>query len=167
MMDFLAGIEQLTFISWVRDSGSLWAYPTVLWLHTIGMVMTVGVMALINLRLLGCSPKTPVKPLERLYTMMWVGFWMNAITGTILLMADASTKLRNPDFYLKMVLVFAGVAIMRTTRTKVFGDPNLDKGPLPESAKMLAWASMVCWVGAITAGRLLAYVGPVAGLAQK
>jgi len=26
------------------------------------------------------------------------------------------------------------------------------------NAKMLAWASLACWFGAITAGRLLAYV---------
>jgi hypothetical protein len=30
-------------------------------------------------------------------------------------------------------------------------------------AKGLAWASLICWFGAITAGRLLAYVGPVSG----
>jgi hypothetical protein len=29
---------------------------------------------------------------------------------------------------------------------------------------MLAWASLICWFGAICAGRLIAYVGPVAGL---
>jgi hypothetical protein len=40
----------------------------------------------------------------------------------------------------------------------------LDKGPLPASVKGLAWLSLVCWVGAITAGRLLAYLGPVSGV---
>jgi hypothetical protein len=49
-------------------------------------------------------------------------------------------------------------------RKKVFGDPNLDNGPMPGSAKGLAWASLFCWVAAVTAGRLLAYVGPVSGL---
>jgi hypothetical protein len=29
---------------------------------------------------------------------------------------------------------------------------------------MLAWVSIVCWFGAICAGRLIAYVGPVAGV---
>ena len=50
-------------------------------------------------------------------------------------------------------------------RKKVFATiRNLDKGPMPPSAKGLAWASLVCWIAAITAGRLLAYVGPVSGL---
>ena len=30
--------------------------------------------------------------------------------------------------------------------------------------KTLAWVSLVCWFGAICAGRLIAYVGPVAGV---
>jgi len=29
----------------------------------------------------------------------------------------------------------------------------------PASGKALAWMSIACWLGAITAGRLLAYVG--------
>jgi hypothetical protein len=46
----------------------------------------------------------------------------------------------------------------------VFGDPQLDAVPLPPVAKRLAWASLVCWLGAIVCGRLIAYLGPVAGL---
>ena len=53
------------------------------------------------------------------------------------------------------------IAIMRK---KVFRDPNLDNGPVPDSIKHLAWLSLICWIGAITAGRLLAYLGPVSGV---
>jgi hypothetical protein len=53
------------------------------------------------------------------------------------------------------------------TRATVVGDPQLDSGPLPASARKLAWASLVCWFCAILAGRLLAYVGPMSGLAGK
>jgi hypothetical protein len=63
-----------------------------------------------------------------------------------------------------MAFVFAGVWLLTRTRKQIFGDPQLDKGPLPAGAKTLAWASLVCWFGAITAGRMLAYLGPVSGL---
>jgi hypothetical protein len=105
--------------------------------------------------------------MERLYPLMWLGFWTNAITGTLLLMQDATAKLTNPDFYVKMVFVFAGVVGLYRMRRKVFGDPALDTRPVPANSRMLAWASLVCWFGAITAGRLLAYVGPAAGLGGK
>ena len=78
--------------------------------------------------------------------------------------ADATTKLTNWDFYVKMACVFSGVAVLYVMRNKVFGDPELDKGPVSSSARNLAWLSLVCWFGAITAGRLMAYLGPVSGL---
>ena len=136
-----------------------------LWLHTMGMAVVAGISAAISLRLLGFGSRMPVKPLERLYPLMWWGFGVNAVSGTLLLIADATTKLTNPTFYVKMVFIFVGLAMLQATRKKVFGDPELDKGPMPGSAQGLAWASLVCWLGAITAGRLMAYIGPVSGLA--
>lgn len=165
MMDFLSRLEQLPFFVWVLQSGSIWAYPTILTTHTIGMMILAGVAGVINLRLLGVGSTTPIRPLERLYPLMWTGFWMNLVTGTILLIADATTKLTNPDFYVKMVFVICGVVLLKVMRSKVFGNPDLDKmSSVPGGAKALAWASLACWLGAITAGRLLAYVGPVSGV---
>jgi hypothetical protein len=123
----------------------------------MGMGIVGGVGAMISLRLLGVSPQTAVGPLERLYPLMWVGFWVNAVTGTALLMASASARLVDPTFYIKMVFIFAGVAVLQLTRNKVFRKlgPN---GALPESARGLAWAGLICWLGAVIAGRLLAYI---------
>ena len=167
MNDFLHAIEQWPFSVWVRESSSLWAFPTLLVAHTIGMSIVAGCSAMMSLAFLGWWPNMPVKPLERMYPLVWTGFWINAVTGVMLLMADASSKLANPDFYVKMAFVFAGVYLLGVTRKKVFADPQLDHGPLPAGAKPLAWASLICWFGAIVAGRLLAYVGPVSGLASK
>jgi hypothetical protein len=164
MMDFLQSLENLSFSKWVLSSGSIWGYATIIFLHSVGMALVAGLNGAIDLRLLGFAPQTPVKPLERLYPLMWGGFALNAITGSILLIADATTKLTNPDFYVKMVFVFSGIALLKIIRKKVFADPTLDNGPLPGSARGLAWASLFCWVAAITAGRLMAYVGPVSGL---
>src|ERR1700686_4839820 len=112
-MDFLHYLENMPFSIWVLQSGSLWAYPSILTAHTIGMMMVAGTAGIIDLRLMGIGPTIPVKPLERLYPLAWWGFWINAITGTTLMIADASTKLTNPDFYVKMVFVFAGVILLK------------------------------------------------------
>jgi hypothetical protein len=163
-MRFLNMLEQLPFSIWVRESSSIWAFPTFLVLHTMGMAMVAGLSTMLDLALLGFWPKAPVKPLQRLYPLMWIGFGINAVTGTVLLIADAVTKLTNWDFYVKMVFVFVGMWVLYVMRKKVFNDPRLDRGPVPYEAKKLAWASLICWFGAITAGRLLAYLGPVSGL---
>ena len=156
-MNFLDTIENLGLSTWVRESPSKLAYPTILWLHVMGMGVVAGLGAVISLRLLGVAPKTPVQPLERLYPLMWIGFWVNAATGTALLMASAAKRGLDPTFYVKMVFIFVGVALLQRTRNKVFRSLGPD-GALPESAKSLAWASLICWLGAITAGRLLAYI---------
>ena len=163
MMDFLSRLENLQFSMWVLQSGSIWAYPTILTLHTIGMMMVAGLIGVIDLRLLGIAPTIPIRPLERLYPIIWSAFTINAITGTILLIADATTKLTNPDFYVKMVFIAFGLVVLVRMRKRVFGDPQLDVAPVNGSAKGLAWLSLAAWVGAITAGRLLAYLGPVSG----
>jgi len=160
MLEFLSKIEQLQFSMWVLQT----PYPTILFLHSIGMAIVAGFNAVIDLRILGLSPKIPLKPMERLYPWMWWGFGLNAVTGTSLLMADATTKLTNPDFGVKMLFVFSGIVILKIMRKKVFADPQLDVAPVSGTAKGLAWVSLICWIGAVTAGRLLAYVGPVSGL---
>ena len=156
-MSFLDTIEQLSFSTWVSESKSLLAYPTILWLHVMGMGVVAGLSSVIGLRLLGISPKIPLRPLERLYPLIWVGFWVNAVTGTALLMASASKRMVDPTFYIKMVFIFAGLAVLQRTRRKVFQNLGPD-GELPENARPLAWAGLICWLGAITAGRLLAYI---------
>ena len=95
---------------------------------------------------------------------MWFGFGINAVTGTVLLIADAATKLTNWDFYVKMAFVFVGMGVLYMLRKQVFEDPQLDNAPVTGNVKRLAWLSLVCWFGAITAGRLLAYIGPVSSL---
>ncbi len=163
MKEFCAWLEQSQFSQWVQSSPSIWAYPTILFMHSVGMILVAGICAAVDIRLLGVAPQVPVKPLERLYPVMWLGFAISALTGTILTVIDATTKLYNPDFWLKMIFVFAAVGILYFMRKSVFANPQLDNGPLPGSAKRLALISLFCWFGAITAGRLLAYVGPVSG----
>ena len=115
---------------------------------------------MISLMVLGFWPAAPIRPFARLFPWLWVAFGINAVTGTMMLVADATNKLTSLDFYIKMALVFAGLFVLIRMRRQIFENPQIDQAPLSGKAKKLAWASLVCWFGAITAGRLLAYVGP-------
>jgi len=95
---------------------------------------------------------------------MWAGFWVNALSGTALFIADATAKFANPAFAVKMTFVALGVVTVHLLRSRVIRNPEVDTGPMPPGAKLLAATSLICWLGAITAGRLMAYVGPVSGL---
>jgi hypothetical protein len=162
---FFSIIEQSGFSTWVRESGSLWAYPFILFCHTVGLGIVMGTSTAIDLRILGFAPRIPLSPLERFYPFMWTGFWINAISGVILLAADATTKVVSPIFYTKMAFITLAVWIIQLFKSRLFGHPDsLDVASVPGKDKMLAAASLVCWLGAVTAGRLMAYLGPVSGI---
>jgi hypothetical protein len=163
-MELLAWLEQLSFSAWVRESPSLLAFPGLLFAHTVGLSIIAGGSTVIALALLGLWPKAPIRPLERLYPFIWAGFWVNLTTGASIFMKDATIYGRNPDFYIKLAFVAAGVLLISLTRKLVFGDPHLDVAPVSSRARSLAWASLACWFCAIVTGRLIAYVGPVPGL---
>jgi len=158
-MDILQSIEQSGFATWVRESPRIWAFPVILLLHTIGMGFVVAVSAGIDLRILGVAPEVRLAPMQKFLPVFWFAFWMNAITGTMLLTSDISLKLHNPDFYVKMAFIALALINLRMIRTHVFGSPELDSGKFPPNAKRLAWISLFCWLVVITSGRLLAYVG--------
>ncbi len=166
MWNFFAWLESTGFCTWVRESDSVWAYPTILFLHTIGLGLVAGISGAIDLRILGVAERMPLAPMEDFFPMMWAGFWINAISGTVLLMADATTKLANPVFYVKMGFIALAVINIFVLRKQVFRDPLLDKRPVPMNGKILALTSLTLWIGSITAGRLMAYLGPVSGLSK-
>lgn len=163
-MEFLEQLENTGFSQWVTQSNSIFSFPTILLLHTFGMGILVGLVGGMDLRILGFAPALPLAPMKKFFPIVWVAFWINAITGTMLLVADATTKMTNPDFGIKMIFVLLGVVNLRILQTRVFREPDITQGVLPPNARLLAVTSLICWLGAITAGRLLAYVGPVTGL---
>jgi len=159
MMDFLARLEQSGFAVWARESNSLLAYPSILFLHTVGMGLVAGISAVIDLRILGCAEEIPLSGMQRLVPYMWAGFWLNTATGIVLFILDATTKAIDPVFYTKMAFIAMAV-VLCVIQGRSFRDPLLDKRPIETNGKIIAFASIICWTAAITAGRLLAYLGP-------
>ena len=159
-MEFFVWLEQTRFAQWVHESPSVLAFPTFLTVHVIGMGLLVGIAAVINLRLLGCIPRVPLAPMAKLFPLMWIGFCTNVISGSVLFISDASAKLANPAFYVKLVFVALGMISLLTIRSQVFRNPALDKMPISSKEKTLAVISLTFWIAAITAARLIAYLGP-------
>ena len=163
-MDWLKAIENTGFGIWVRESGSIWSYPTIIFLHSLGLAFVVGLNWAIDLRLLGVASRLPLGPMAKLFPFMWAGFWLNAASGLALTIGDAATMLNNPIFYVKMGCIAAAMIVLARTRTVVLAAPPRDDGS-PPRGRLLAVISLLCWTGAITAGRLTAYIG--AGAAVK
>jgi hypothetical protein len=86
-----------------------------------------------------------------------VGLIVNLVTGILLFAGRATMWGTAIPFFIKMLLVVASAATLMPLRSYVLrSDPN--QREVSGTARLLAIASIVAWTGAITAGRLLAYL---------
>jgi hypothetical protein len=148
-------IEQTDLSEWLRESTSIFGFYFILLCHTFGFAMVVGTNALVDLRILGVAESLPIKPLKRLFGFMWTGFAINATTGVLLLTAYPTKNLTNPDFFIKLSFIALAITTMRRIQTHVFGDASLADTAMMAKGRLMAKWSLVFWIGAITAGRLL------------
>jgi hypothetical protein len=152
---FFAWLESTAFSVWLVESPSIFAFPFVLAVHTIGLGLVAGLNVALDLRILGLAPEVPISEFRRFLPFMWLGFWLNATSGLALLIAYPTKALTNPIFYLKLALIAGALAILAAVRRRVLGGATVT--PMPRRIRVLAAASLVCWAGATVAGRLLAY----------
>ncbi len=152
-----AWIEGSALSDWVRGSECICAFPAIVTLHNIGMAFLAGGSVAIDLRLLGFAPRMPLKPMGRFVPLLWLAFALNAVTGTLLLIAYPTKALTNPLFYVKLCLVALAVWLVYRIANDILRASEVDRKPLAAKAKMLAIASLGAWMVLIAAGRYLAY----------
>ena len=154
---FFIWLETSALSIWVRESPSLFAFPTILSFHTLGMGIVAGLSAAIDLRILGFAPRVPLTRTKRYYPWLWFGFWLNAASGVVLLVGYPTKALTNPVFYGKLACVALGAVVQMLIRRRVLFDGAGDAEAVPVRGRILAAASLVLWAAAITSGRFLAY----------
>jgi hypothetical protein len=151
--DLFTTIEGTALATWARESPSMWAYPTISTLHTVGLAIVVGASTVVNIRLLGFAPAIPLSALRSLFPVLWAGFAVNFLSGALLFMADATTKSGQLVFYVKLACIVAALILARLIAKRL---PPHDVAPA--SVRGLAVCSLLLWTGAIVAGRLMAYL---------
>ena len=156
-MEFLGWVEQARLSTWLRESPSVLAFPSILVLHAIGMGLLAGTNAVVSLRVLGFAPGVPLSRLQAFFPVMWFGLAINTVSGILLAMAYPVKAFTNPIFYLKLGCITAGLVLTAWLRRRVILAPGLDSGPLSRQAQAWAVISLLLWAAAITSGRFLAY----------
>ena len=156
MSELLSSLESSGFSTWVRESPSIWAYPTILTLHTLGLAVLVGANWMVDLRVLGFARALPLAVLSRAFPIMWAGFWVNAISGVLLFVADPA-KATTSIFMWKLAIIAVGVAFVLLLKRKVYGrGVEMDRASF--GVKTIAVLSLTIWIAAIATGRWMAYV---------
>jgi hypothetical protein len=157
MWDLLDSIENSGFATYIRETPSVLGYSTVLAFHTFGMAFLVGLSGVIALRVLGVVPELPLKPLKSLQPLIVIGFWVNAVTGIVLMMLAIRSLLTNWDFYVKLVAIAFAIVSLQKMRRHAFGDAAIDAAPASADAKRWARSMLFFWALAVLGGRLTAY----------
>ena len=150
-------LQQSAFTDWFLGSPSIWAYPTVLTLHTVGLAILVGASFVINLRVLQVSGVIPLHRLQPLYRFIWIGFTINLASGLILFVTEAATRVVDPVFYVKMTSIAVALAIAGVVKRRAIDLPDAPQVATVQT-RSLAAVSLGMWTLAIVAGRLMAYL---------
>ena len=154
--EFLNTLERSGLSTWIRESESAFAYYFVLVIHNIGLALLVGTCGVLGARLLGFVPELPLPPLARFFRFIWAGFWLNVLSGIVLLIAYPTKALTNPVFYVKLVLVALGVWALRKIERQLSSHAAA-RDATPAVPRSLALWMLGLWLGVLTAGRALAY----------
>ena len=149
-MDILNWIGHSSVSAWVSES--LWGYPIVLSSHAVGMAIVVGVVTMIDIRVLGYAKQIPITSFKSLFNLAWGGFALNFISGCLLFTGDPVKFFNDWPFRIKISLIILGMISVWLLLREVKVDESSAR------ARAIAVFSLVCWFGAITAGRLTAYL---------
>jgi hypothetical protein len=157
MRPMLDAFENTWISTTLRDSPNVFLYPTILAFHTLGLAFFVGTSSAIALRILGVASDLPMAPFKKLYPVMWLGFFFNAVSGALLLVIEPTKFLLMVDFYVKLLAIAGAVYGNRLLYVRRFRDPALAELPVRVNEKWLAVTILFLWAVSITAGRLTAY----------
>jgi len=152
------GLQDSAFTNWFLGSDSIWTYPTVLTLHTVGLAMLVGASVVVDLRVLNVGLEMPLARLRPLFRVMAVGFTINLLSGLVLFISKAADLVVAPIFYVKIASICG--ALWLGSRVKRLIVERADPSLRDIGARQMAAASLFLWTLAIVTGRLVAYFAP-------
>ena len=146
----------LTTTPWAKAmNGPEWAFPLVESLHFIGLALSVGTIAIVDLRLLGIAMRRQSSRELAADLDIWtrIGLVVMLITGPLMFSADAVNYHYNPAFRFKMVCLLLALVFHFTIHRQA------TRSPTPSLLAQLAGAvSLALWTCVVAGGRMIAFV---------
>jgi hypothetical protein len=151
-------LENSPFSVWAK--ASLWGWPTALTIHVLGTALLIGLLFIINLRLLGLFDTIAYTSLRRLFPAVWAAFAVQLLSGGALWVTKATQYAVDVAFLLKLMLVVAGFILTVYLYGQMKREANSwAAGTASPRALDYVVPSLLVWCGVIIAGRLTAYLG--------
>jgi hypothetical protein len=144
----------------MRESG-VWIYGLVNLSHILGVAMLFGAVLVLDLRLVGLWRSVPLAALSRpAVTLAAIGFCLALPSGMAMFATKAVDYVNNPFLFIKFPAIALALGnvlwLHRSPAWRAHGRRELE----PAEQRRLAIGgglSLVFWLTAITAGRMIAY----------
>ena len=141
---------------------STWMFPTIETIHVIALVTVLGMIAIVDLRLIGVSSRALAVTKLSKDTLPWVwgAFILAALTGGLLFVSKATSYVANPYFLWKMgLMLLAGVNmfIFHRVVAKGMGTWGQPGGQIPTAAKVSGLVSLALWMVIPLCGRIVGF----------
>jgi len=137
-----------------------WVGPLCETLHGIGTAVFVGIVALVNLRVLGVARELPLGPLRRLLPWAAGAFLVQTLTGVTIMSRDWPSYTHNVAFWLKMlclVLVALAAGLSRATGLSRVEEAVGAGADAPPASRVRAVIALLLWIGVLYWGRMMPF----------
>ena len=131
-----------------------WSFPLLECIHILGFTLSIGTIAIVDLRLLGLAlRKHGARELGKdLAPWTLVGLAVMLITGPLIFSSDPRMYLHNVSFRFKMGALLLAILYHYTVhRWAVFNEPA------PATGKLVAVVSLALWVSVVAGGLFIAF----------
>ena len=135
-------------------NNSEWAFPVLECIHIVGFALSIGTIALVDLRLLGLGMRRqPASQLAK-DTAPWTlaGLAVMLISGPLIFSSDPTMYYYNPSFRFKIAALLIAIVYHYTVHRKV----ALSDGS-PILAKVVGGVSLALWVSVVFGGLFIAF----------
>jgi hypothetical protein len=131
-----------------------WAFPFFECIHIASFAMSVGTIALVDLRLLGLGMRHQTAAQLVKDTMLWTlaGLLIVITSGLVIFTSDPLRYYYNPSFRLKIICLLIAVIYNYTIHRKV----AMSKAP-PFVTMLVGALSLLLWVTIVFAGLFYAF----------
>jgi hypothetical protein len=132
-----------------------WSFPLLEIIHIAGFTLSVGTIALVDLRLLGLGllRGSSRQIAESMAPWTLVGLVIMLFSGPMIFSSDPNMYMRNSSFIFKMVALLVAIVYNYTIHWKVArSEPSAGIG------KLVGALSLALWVSVVAGGLFIAFV---------
>ena len=144
----------------MRESG-VWTYGIVNLVHILGVASLFGSVLVLDLRLVGLWRNVTLAAISKpTVPIATAGFVIAALSGLCLFATKATEYFGNPFLYIKFPAIAFGLLNVATLQFLPAWKQHRIRDLSPREQSKLAifgGVSLVCWLTAISAGRMIAY----------